>query len=337
MDNETTLPCYSGPMQQLIASLYTATSRIELQEFRHWALAQLQSVIDFDGAIWSNGHQQTLKFHNHTRFNVPEPLGELLLQTLSLNPMADVLLTNLGQPIDMQDLLSDEDFYQSQIYQQCFKPMGIERILASMHLDERTGLFTLLTLYRFSRNQPFSQSDRANQASALFHLLKSAEHALFMTLEQQPSQSVNTYKGICDSQGYFHQAQSTMLDLLEQHYPQTSFDCLPEELLQSFKAQIQSSKTTGHCAVADKLQLKVTDFNELFIVELWPNGPLDLLSHREKQVVEVINQGMTFKQAAQALNLSPSTVSNHLYRIYQKLNVGSKAQLRSLLNLDSNL
>lgn len=324
------------PMQQLISRLYTATSRIELQEFRHWALAQLQGVIDFDGAIWSNGHQQTLTFHNRTRFNVPEQLSELLLKYLAINPMADVMLSNLGKPIDMQDLLADEEFYQSEIYQKCFQPLGIERILASMHLDERSGLFTLLTLYRFERDKPFSAADKANQSIALYHLLKSAEHALFITLEQQPDSANPSHKGICDSQGYFHQVQSSMLDLLEQHYPQfgKSFDRLPDELLASFNKQLQFDTAVEDFSAGANLQLKVTDFNELFIVELWPNGPLDMLTNREKQVVDAINQGMTFKQAAQVLNLSPSTVSNHLYRIYQKLNIGSKAQLRSLFQAD---
>ncbi|WP_169303149.1 response regulator transcription factor [Thalassotalea mangrovi] len=332
MKNNLFLTPANDAIQHLISQLYTATSRIELQEFRHWALAQLQSVIDFDGAIWSNGHQQTLTFHNHTLFNVADELGELLLTHLSINPMADVLLTNLGQPIDMRDLLGDDEFYQSEIYQKCFQPMGIERILASIHLDERSGLFTLLTLYRFDRSKPFTQQEKAIQSNLLYHLLKSAEHALFMTLERQAGNEAHTHLGICDAKGYFHQAQSSLLDLLERHFPDQTFDRLPEPLLQVFNHLIDSNQKVKANPSGEKIQLKVRQFNELYLLEIWPNGPLDILSSREKQVVDAINKGMTFKQAAQHLTLSPSTVSNHLYRIYQKLNIGSRAQLHALLN-----
>ena len=51
--NEMHLPAL--PLKNLhhfISKLYLATSKIELAEYRDWALAQLQSLIAFDGAIW---------------------------------------------------------------------------------------------------------------------------------------------------------------------------------------------------------------------------------------------------------------------------------------------
>ena len=156
-------------LNQFIGELYLATSKIDLAEYRQWALAKLQDLIEFDGAIWSNGHQQTVKFHNHTLVNVPESLTQCLLDNIAINPLASKLFDNLGMPIDMQDLVADDDFYQSEIYLTCFKPYGIERILSSVHLDERTGLFTLLTLYRFEREHSFS-----------LQVLKLLEHLQFL-------------------------------------------------------------------------------------------------------------------------------------------------------------
>ena len=106
-------------------------------------------MIGFDGAVWSNGHQKTVRFHNHTLVNVPESLTQSLLDNLSINPLANKLFDNLGSPIDSAILMTDDDFYQSEIYFKCFKPHGFERIFSSIHLDSLTGLFTLLTLYRF--------------------------------------------------------------------------------------------------------------------------------------------------------------------------------------------
>jgi DNA-binding CsgD family transcriptional regulator len=316
-------------LNQFIAKLYLATSKIELAEYRDWALSQLQSLIDFDGAIWSNGHQQTIRFHNHTLVNVPESLTQCLLDNLSINPLVNNLFNNLGSPIDMRDLMSDEDFYHSEIYLKCFKPHGIERVLSSIHLDERTGLFTVLSLYRFKRDKPFSDQDKQLQKQALYHLLSAAKHALFLQLEHsdvsQTQTHKNSHKAICDNQGYFHQVQTSFIDLLEGYYIEerhanTRFLKLPFAL----NLALQEYEIDG-------LQVSLKAFNDLVIVEIWPQGPLDSLSLREQEIVQTLAKGLTFKEAARELGLSPSTVSNHLYRIYQKLNIGSKSELFKLL------
>jgi len=316
-------------LNQFIAKLYLATSKIELAEYRDWALSQLHNLIDFDGAIWSNGHQQTVRFHNHTLVNVPESLTRSLLENLSINPLVDKLFDNLGSPIDMRELMADEDFYRSEIYLKCFKPHSIERILSSIHLDERTGLFTLLTLYRFDRSKPFSEQDKQMQRQALFHLLTAAKHALFLQLEHtddvQAKAHKNSHKAICDSQGYIHQVQTSFIDLLERYYINKGE---PKNSLLKLPFTLDVSKQAYE---VDGLQVELKPFNDLVIVEIWPQGPLDSLSMREREIVQTLAKGLTFKEAARELDLSPSTVSNHLYRIYQKLNIGSKSELFKLM------
>lgn len=316
-------------LNEFISDLYLATSKIELAEYRDWALSQLQSIIDFDAAIWSNGHQQNIRFHNHTLVNVPESLTQSLLDNLSINPLAEKFIENLGSPIDMRDLISDEEFYCSEVYYKCFEPHKIERILSSIHLDERTGLFTVLTLYRFERHKPFSEQDKYMQKQALYHLLSAAKHALFLQLERDSNSKTkahtNSHMAICDKQGYFHQVQSSFIDLLERYYVNQNksndgFLKLPFVL--EFSTQTYE---------VDGLQVELKPFNDLVIVEIWPQGPLDSLSIREGEIVQTLAKGLTFKEAARELNLSPSTVSNHLYRIYQKLNIGSKSELFKLL------
>lgn len=316
-------------LNKFIADIYLATSKIDLAEYRDWVLSQLQTLINFDGAIWSNGHQQTVRFHNHTLVNVPESLTQSLLDHLAINPLADKVFENLGLPLDMRDLLSDEEFYRSEIYLKCFKPHSIERILSSIHLDERTGLFTVLTLYRFERDNPFTEQDKQNQTQALYHLLTAAEHALFLQLEHSTDKQIrahkNSHKAICDREGYFHQVQASFIDLLELY----SFENNDGDSLLKLPFALDLELKTYD---VDGLQVELKAFNDLVIVEIWPQGPLDSLSSREQEIVQTLAKGLTFKEAARELELSPSTVSNHLYRIYQKLNIGSKSELFKLLH-----
>ena len=51
-----------------------------------------------------------------------------------------------------------------------------------------------------------------------------------------------------------------------------------------------------------------------------------LLSDREKQVLQLISEGMTNKEISTRLTISASTVENHIHHIYKKLKVTNRAQ-----------
>jgi DNA-binding response OmpR family regulator len=50
------------------------------------------------------------------------------------------------------------------------------------------------------------------------------------------------------------------------------------------------------------------------------------MTGRELEVVRLLASGKTYKQVARALDLSQSTVRNHLHNVYRKLNVVDRAQ-----------
>ena len=54
---------------------------------------------------------------------------------------------------------------------------------------------------------------------------------------------------------------------------------------------------------------------------------IDLLSERERQVIQHLAGGMTNREIAQALDLSSHTVKNYLFRIFDKLGVSSRTEL----------
>ena len=55
--------------------------------------------------------------------------------------------------------------------------------------------------------------------------------------------------------------------------------------------------------------------------------PLDLLSSREREVLQLIAEGKTNKDIATLLNLSVYTVDAHRGRIMEKLNLHSTGEL----------
>ena len=51
---------------------------------------------------------------------------------------------------------------------------------------------------------------------------------------------------------------------------------------------------------------------------------MDLLSTREKEILEHLSKGLMYKEIAAQLFLSPETVRKHVYHIYEKLHVSNR-------------
>ncbi|MDH2346829.1 LuxR C-terminal-related transcriptional regulator [Bradyrhizobium sp. SSUT77] len=62
---------------------------------------------------------------------------------------------------------------------------------------------------------------------------------------------------------------------------------------------------------------------------------LEVLTHRERQIVHLVSEGMSNKEIARQLNVSPGTVKVHLYNIFQKLEITNRTVLATLALLRS--
>ncbi|MEZ0074556.1 LuxR C-terminal-related transcriptional regulator [Planotetraspora sp. GP83] len=59
------------------------------------------------------------------------------------------------------------------------------------------------------------------------------------------------------------------------------------------------------------------------------------LSPQELQIARLAAEGLSNREIGERLYLSPRTIGSHLYRIFPKLNITSRAQLASRLTMDA--
>ena len=64
----------------------------------------------------------------------------------------------------------------------------------------------------------------------------------------------------------------------------------------------------------------------------WPAGLPDRTRARNRHAIA---HGLSFKQAARRIGIAPSTVANHLYRVYRKLGVQPQRARRAGLSRQS--
>jgi len=55
-------------------------------------------------------------------------------------------------------------------------------------------------------------------------------------------------------------------------------------------------------------------------------GDIELLSFREKQILEELSRGLMYKEIASVLYISAETVRKHVYHIYEKLHVTNRVE-----------
>jgi len=51
------------------------------------------------------------------------------------------------------------------------------------------------------------------------------------------------------------------------------------------------------------------------------------LTHRERQIIRLVSEGLSNKQIARRLNISDGTVKVHLHHIFEKLRVDNRTTL----------
>lgn len=291
--------------------------------YRRHVLTEIARVIDFDGALWGTGHLESNHFHSVEVLGVDESYPLALAETRNINPIYDVFKANPGKAVNMQHVVEDESFYSSKLYLDFFARFGVERVMGVILSDETTGIFTLISLYRFERDHVFSEEDGDRLERLAFHMVRGASQAYFLHLSRP--RSLNHALAICDQHGVFYEAQPEFIRLLKTYVHESVDRRLPFSL----------DKTTEgltNIVAEGKLCFRHEKLGDLFCISLWERSPIDMLSEREQEVVNAVVHGLSFKEAAKKLNVAPSTVSNHLYKIYRKLNVSSRTELAELAN-----
>lgn len=124
--------------------------------------------------------------------------------------------------------------------------------------------------------------------------------------------------------------------LLDSSRPEDVLDCFragakgifsKHERLESLCKCIHSVYEGQVWACSVELDLALEALANSPLVRSTNHNGIELLSAREREVIQYLASGMTNREIAGSLGLSPHTVKNYLFRIFDKLGVSSRTEL----------
>lgn len=104
-------------------------------------------------------------------------------------------------------------------------------------------------------------------------------------------------------------------------------DLNPNQVIQAAEQGREKFEALGAIPFAKLAQKRIDSLNSMEV-----NISASGLSTRELEIARCIMQGMSNKQIAETLQISPRTVSTHLSNMYQKLEVHNRVSLTAKLN-----
>ena len=119
---------------------------------------------------------------------------------------------------------------------------------------------------------------------------------------------------------------------LKQHFPNVPLVVLSAASAQDYEdlsieagADAYIQKSAGAAEISNMLRVFLTD--ELQLESL---APTEKLSKRQKQLLVMLDRGMSNRDIAEELQISEHTVKVHLWRLFRRLNVKSRSQASHL-------
>ena len=129
-----------------------------------------------------------------------------------------------------------------------------------------------------------------------------------------------------DRTGLLHYADAEFTRLLPAEWPHWSGPYLPAPLLQAVR-EGAPTRIAGR-----QLVCKLAPMTDLVLVQVRPCAAVDRLTAREREIAAYTAQGLTHKEIARLLELSPATVRTHLATACRRIEVKNKAQMAALVH-----
>jgi len=186
-----------------------------------------------------------------------------------------------------------------------------------------SGLMFFVSVYRDEGQPAFSDTEAILFGEYCKHVRLQWSTRLQQSFRGGFAGSVSGI-ALCERSGAMLYVGSALANLIRKGFPAWQGTVLPSELLPRL-AQAPCSLKLGRTSVA------VRPCGELVALTMGGAASQEALSPREREAAVLYATGMSYKDIAHRLRLSPATVRSYLRDAYSRLGVKNKLELSALL------
>lgn len=302
----------------LLLDLHRAGRDAPFSGFQTVALDLVREVIPFDSAWWGNASADPAEIHRLHLHNCEASILEDYLPYMNQDFMRAELMAHPGRSVNLADLITRARFVRTALYQNVGKRYKIEWSLGTLLVEPVSSLNEFLTLWRHDPKRPFTEAERQTKELLMPHIADAHRTARLREVLDDPRKRHDCW-AVTDERGFLREIDPGFVHCLRRYWPDWQGSRLPDALLPA----VRDAQTLRF---GDQ-RLNVTRRGNFRYLQMAGSRPVDMLTAREREIVERYAQGETHAAIATALALSPATVRNHIAHCYRKLAVNNKAEL----------
>jgi len=308
----------TSAISDFLLELYHDASECKPDELRIRVLGNLQRFIPFDFGVWGGGWADGRLVTDLTVLNQSDAILGDWEAVAEQDAFCDLTLNRLGATARFDDV---PNYRGSLAYNEHWRRFDASHMMATIVGEKTDGYVSFVGLCAETRPAAFSTAEKTFKQMLMPHL----SQALRMNRELWTGRAAAEHEAIAlvDRDGCTLCTHGPFHEFAEQEWGRH---------LAQIPARVMGTLKTGKRWRGEMFDARMSRFGSNYFVHLSTRHALAGLSPREREVAELFAAGNTNKQVARTLGTSPSTVRNQLVKIYEKLNISSKAALARLVS-----
>jgi len=307
-----------------VRDFYRIAYEQPIGQFKHAVLDRFSQLLPIDAGFWITRSELESPFWDDDSFAYQLPDGVMQhyidhpLVAAQAQDITIALLAETNTVRNILELIPPEEWLKSDMYIHHCKKFDLEYSLVAVSCNPVNQMMNSMSFVRGEKNQPFTEQDKALAQFLLPHLLEAMRINILNVFRAGDSDE-KAFRAVVDKHGYIFEAEESFINYL------TPLGAITDNHLDL------DGVSGGKYQHLVRFNSSQRNDNGIISIEVICRDQHVKLTPRKREVCSLLVEGLSNKQIAQQLFISPATVTNHLKELYKAFSVTSRQQLIAYL------